>query len=394
MDNFHLEIEYKNPSRGGFFVVRFRYYLCYNNLMKLPRKIVQVFGVIAAMSLVVVFALIASNLTRDTFASGEDDSAVYVTGEPKYVTFYDSGKKLTVKTDAATVAEAISRFDLALNDGDRVEPTLETEINTDSFFINIYRAHPVIIQDGLSEKYIMTASFDAKTIAKEAGITVYDGDEITLVPNLHFLESGVASVYKLTRNGGRTVTVEEEIPFAEQTVKSYNLAPGTEEVQQLGEVGAKKVYYNVQYVDGKEVSREYLSEEVVKEPVARVTAVGASLIEMHPLTLSMGVNQYTTTVNGATVERKETYYDLPMSGVMSLNARTCGVPASYSVRADGAKVDADGYVLVAANLSRYPRCTIVETSLGPGKVYDTGGFAARNPEQFDLATDWSNRDGR
>lgn len=362
--------------------------------MKLPRKIAQVFGVIAAMSLVVVFALIMSNLARNTFASGEDNSAVYVTGEPKYVTFYDGGKKLTVKTDAATVAEAISRFDLALNDGDRVEPTLDTEINTDNFFINIYRAHPVIIQDGLSEKYIMTASFDAKTIAKEAGITVYDGDEITLVPNLHFLESGVASVYRLIRNGGRTVTVEEEIPFAEQTVKSYNLAPGTEEVQQLGEVGTKKVYYNVQYVDGKEVSREYLSEEVVKEPVARVTAVGASLIEMHPLTLSMGVNQYTTTVNGATIERKETYYDLPMSGVMTLNARTCGVPATYSVRADGAKVDADGYVLVAANLSRYPRCSIVETSLGPGKVYDTGGFAARNPEQFDLATDWSNRDGR
>ena len=40
----------------------------------------QVFGVIAAMSLVVVFALVASNLTRNTFASGEDDSAVYVTG--------------------------------------------------------------------------------------------------------------------------------------------------------------------------------------------------------------------------------------------------------------------------------------------------------------------------
>ena len=115
---------------------------------------------------------------------------------------------------------------------------------------------------------------------------------------------------------------------------------------------------------------------------------------MHPLTVSMGVNQYTTTVNGVTVERKETYYDLPMSGVMSLNARTCGVPATYTVRADGAKVDADGYVLVAANLSRYPRCSIVETSLGPGKVYDTGGFAAHNPEQFDLATDWSNGDGR
>ena len=78
-----------------------------------------------------------------------------------------------------------------------------------------------------------------------------------------------------------------------------------------------------------------------------------------------------------------------MSGVMGM----CG-GGSYSVREDGVKVDQDGYVLVAANLSRYPRCSIVETSVGLGKVYDTGGFAASNPEQFDIATDWSNHDGR
>ena len=77
-----------------------------------------------------------------------------------------------------------------------------------------------------------------------------------------------------------------------------------------------------------------------------------------------------------------------MSGVM----RFCG-QNSYSVREDGAKVDADGYVLVAAALDRYPRCSIVQTSLGPGKVYDTGTFARTNPEQFDLATDWTKRDG-
>ena len=77
---------------------------------------------------------------------------------------------------------------------------------------------------------------------------------------------------------------------------------------------------------------------------------------------------------------------------MSVVMGYCG-GGGYSVRADGVKVDKDGYVLVAANLSRYPRCSIVETSLGTGKVYDTGGFAANNPEQFDLATDWSNHDG-
>lgn len=359
--------------------------------MRLSRKIEQALGMVVAISLVVVFAVLIGVFSRKTFAEGDED--VYTVGEAKFVTFYDDGQKLTVKTDAGTVGEALSRMNMAVNEGDKVEPALETEINADNFYINIYRAHPVVIRDGVTEKYLMSASYDAREIAREAGITVYDGDEVTPVVNTNFLEMGVANVYKLTRNGGRTITEEVEIPFTEETVKSYVLAPGTTAVQQLGEVGMKKVNYNVQYIDGVEVSREFVSEEIVKQPVARVTAVGASMIEMHPLTASMGVNRYTVTVNGVTVERKETYYDLPMSGVMRLVAGTCGVPATYSVRADGVKVDADGYVLVAAHLGRYPRCSVVETSLGPGKVYDTGTFANSNPEQFDLATDWTNHNG-
>jgi hypothetical protein len=79
---------------------------------------------------------------------------------------------------------------------------------------------------------------------------------------------------------------------------------------------------------------------------------------------------------------------------MSVVMRNCGQGGYYTVRADGAKIDRDGFVIIAANLSRYPRCSEVDTSLGRGKVYDTGGFAAKNPEQFDLATDWTNHDGR
>lgn len=88
------------------------------------------------------------------------------------------------------------------------------------------------------------------------------------------------------------------------------------------------------------------------------------------------------------VAHRETYYDLPMNIVIG----ACG-PGNYTIRYDGAKVDKDGYILVAANLGAYPKCTVVETSMGPGKVYDTGGFAARYPHGFDLATDWTNYNG-
>ena len=105
----------------------------------------------------------------------------------------------------------------------------------------------------------------------------------------------------------------------------------------------------------------------------------------------MGRNYYTyTKSDGTVILRQETFYDLNMSRVMY----NCGAGGNYNVRADGVKVDKDGYVLVAANLDRYPRCSVVETSLGAGKVYDTGTFAAGNPEQFDIATDWSNHDGK
>ncbi len=357
--------------------------------MRLSRKIDQALSFVVAISLIVVFGVLIGVTARNTFAEGEEQDT-FLTEGAKFVTFYDDGTKLTVKTDAKTVREAIERADIIINDGDIIEPGLDAEINADNFFINIYRARPVVVKDGKITKYLMTASHDLKTIAKEAGLILYDGDEVRFEPNTGFLEMGVANVYKITRNGGRTLTVEEEIGFDERTEKDYNLAPGVSEVRQLGEVGIKKVTYNILYVDNVEVSRELVSEEVTKEPVDRVVAVGASQIERSPLTVAKGRNYYTyTKADGTTVLRQETYYDLNMSVVMHY----CG-GGSYSVRADGAKVDQDGYVLVAANLSRYPRCSVVETSLGAGKVYDTGGFAAGNPEQFDLATDWSNWDGR
>lgn len=360
--------------------------------MQLSRRLDKVLVLMAISSIVLVFVAVISGLTHATFADNEDGT--YVVTEAKYVNIYDEGEKLIVKTTAKTVGEALNRAGYIINSGDIVEPTMDTEINMDNFHVNIYRARPVIVRDGKIDKYIMTASSEAKTIAKEAGLTIYDGDEIKLEINRNFLEAGMANVYTVTRNGGRKITTEEEIMFEEETVKDFNLEPGVQEVRQLGEVGRKSVVYDVLYVDGVEVSREFVSETVVKEPVNRIVAVGASKIEQKSLTASMGRNRYTVTKkDGSVVERQETYYDLPMAGVMAIAARSCGVANYYTVREDGVKVDADGYVLVAAHLGRYPRCSVVETSLGPGKVYDTGSFAEVNPEQFDLATDWTNRNG-
>ncbi|MBR2830796.1 G5 domain-containing protein [Candidatus Saccharibacteria bacterium] len=361
--------------------------------MKLPRYSDRIMLIVTAFIVSFVFGFSANYNNHKTYAGNE--SGIYEESEEYFVTFYDEGKKLIVKTGAKTVGDALKRAGILINETDIVEPGLDVEINSDNFFVNIHRSRPAIVKDGERTKYVMSASFDPKTIAREAGMTIYDGDEVKLVPNLGFLETGAANVYEITRNGGRTVTEEEEIPFTESTVKDYDLAPGMREVRQLGEVGVKTLTYEVFYENNVEVRRELLSEETKREPVERIVAVGASEIERIPLTAGMGRNYYTVRrADGLVIERQETYYDLPMQGVMNLTAETCGTEAYYTVREDGVKVDAEGYVLVAANLLRYPRCSVVETSLGLGKVYDTGTFAETNPEQFDLATDWTNRDGR
>lgn len=240
--------------------------------MKLSRKFDRALILVATATAVIFFACLLKLTATPTYAEGED--GIYTEVSEKHVTFYDNGTKLTVKTDAATVADAISRANIVINNGDIVEPKLESVIDMDNYFINIYRAHPVVVRDGTTDKYIMTASYDLKTIASEAGITVYDGDEIKPLPNTNFLEAGATSVYEITRNGGRTITIEEEIAFAEKTEETYDLEPGTKEVKQLGEVGLKRTNYNILYIDGEEVSREVVSEEIIRNPVDRIVRVG------------------------------------------------------------------------------------------------------------------------
>lgn len=83
---------------------------------------------------------------------------------------------------------------------------------------------------------------------------------------------------------------------------------------------------------------------------------------------------------------KETYYNLPMQGVISI-MRGIGNTDEYWVRSDGVKM-LGKYVMVAADLGIRPRGSLVETSLGMGIVCDTGSFTQNNRYQLDIAVDW------
>lgn len=361
----------------------------------------------------------------------------------RLITVYDRGTTRVFLSKEKTLGAALKAENIELDARDTVEPSVKAELVASNYSVNIYRARPVIVVDGAIRIKTVSPYQTARQIAKDVGVTVYDEDITTLKPLTDYVSDGAGlqltilraklvtidlygkkteirtqaktvgdmliekkislgnkgrvSLPKTTqitqgmnvriwREGVQTVSIDQEIPVTSQIVYDNDRPIGYRAIQSAGVPGIRSITYQLNIKDGVELSRVEIANIITRNPTEQTEVIGL-YNNGSGLTKAKGA-QYFTDSKG--VSHRETYYDLNMSVVM----QSCGQGGFYSVRPDGAKVDGQGYIIVAANYSIYPRCSIVETSLGPAKVYDTGGFAARIPYGFDLATDWSNPDGR
>lgn len=359
----------------------------------------------------------------------------------RLLSVHDQGVDRGLLTRATTLREAFREAHIAIDPNDRVEPGLDDKLVASNYEVNVYRARPVTIVDGKTRIKVMSPYRTAKQIASEAGIVLHDEDIAKMTTNADVVGQGMGVQLTITRateftlglygkkttaytqaktvadmlkekditlasddtvsaeldapiipgmtiaiwrDGAQTVTEEQAIPFAVQKVLDMDHPIGFHQVKTKGAPGKRLVTYVVVMKDGKEIGRKQIQNVVGSQPKTQVELVGNKPV--NPLSKSKGAGYFTDSQG---VSHRETYYDLPMNAVMG----ACG-GGTYTVRADGAKVDRDGYILIAANYARYPRCSVVETSMGLGKVYDTGGFVAHHPDGFDLATDWTNYDKR
>jgi uncharacterized protein YabE (DUF348 family) len=375
--------------------------------------------------------------------SGVISCTVQAEGETRrLITVYDRGATSVFLTDENTIGEALEAQNIMLDARDTVEPGVDQELIAPDYQVNIYRARPVVVVDGAIRVKKISPFQTAEQIARDVGINILDGDVASLRPLTDFVTDGaglqltisratsvILDLYgkkteiriqaktvggmlkekgitlqendrvslplstpitagmeiRVWREGKQTVSVDQEVPAANQIVYDADRPLGYRVTQQKGVPGLRSVTYELEVKDGVEISRVEIANIVTRKPVDQVEVIGL-YNDGSGLTESRGAQHYTDSKG---VVHRETYYDLNMNVVM----QSCGQGGHYSVRPDGAKVDAQGYIIVAANYSNYPKCTLVETSLGTGKVYDTGGFALRHPHGFDLATDWTTADG-
>ena len=279
---------------------------------------------VAILGLVSAIAL----KTLPVFATSDSTSEA---SAEHFVTILDRGTKLTIKTDAATVGEALERAHIELSDSDLVEPSEDTEIITNTYRINIYRARPVVLVDGKKRIKTMTAASEPRAVALSAGLTLHTEDTVHINTSTTFLETGAMSEYIVTRaklvdfiyygqptpmrtqaatvgdflrdksititdddwlsldpdttltdgitleivrQGKTTITVTETIPFVEQAIYSYDYPRGHRAIETTGAAGQKTVTYEIEMLDGREISRQTISELIITPPTAQVVIIG------------------------------------------------------------------------------------------------------------------------
>jgi uncharacterized protein YabE (DUF348 family) len=262
----------------------------------------------------------------ETITSSGDSHVVIVS--------YDN-KKQTVPTAAATVGELIKKLDIKLNEGDIVEPAKSTQIVEDNYRINVYRAKPVTIDDGEHKVFAFSAATTPRSIAAQAGIQVYPEDNLSVKIPDSFLNTGsigqqleidratpvlinlygtpvgvrthtetVEELLKekqiklaegdtvepsvnakvkadmsvvIARKGTKIATVVEPISPQTQVVEDATLSFGSTAVRQAGQPGKRVVTYQINIVNGKEVSRQKIQEVVAQQPVPQIIARGKAV---------------------------------------------------------------------------------------------------------------------
>lgn len=247
------------------------------------------------------------------------------------VTIYDRTKQTTILTDSENIEGALKDANITLDPNDIVEPALNESLVASSYEVNIYRARPVTIVEGNVFRKIMTAYQTPMQIAEVAGIKLYDEDKTEMILNTDLASSGAGLEMKITRakvvnldlygkviklrtlkpdikgflseknvelsyadrisldqntsivdgislriwrEGVQTIAIEEVIDFEIEEIKDANRYVGYKEIKVAGIKGTKNVTYEINVVNGKEVSRVAISSVVMANPSKQVVVVG------------------------------------------------------------------------------------------------------------------------
>lgn len=252
-------------------------------------------------------------------------------GDDKIITVFEGETRKSFISKAKTVGEALKLEGIEIAPEDNVEPELSEKLTGADYNINIFRAKPYLIQDGEKKIRVLTANKVPSKIVTTAGVQLLENDLVQFSHSKTLLEDGTTGIlqvirakeirvkifgqektfrtqsariadflkekkikqdkdlwvskdlksqikngdyFEIARNGVQTISQDEIVAFPIEKIQDGEKPVGYKEIKEAGENGSKTVVYEVDFQNGKEISRKKISEVETKKAKKQVEVVG------------------------------------------------------------------------------------------------------------------------
>ncbi|UQT61662.1 ubiquitin-like domain-containing protein [Streptomyces durmitorensis] len=199
-------------------------------------------------------------------ASGDEIAVRY--GRPVKLTL--DGQRREVWTTARTVDGALRQLGVRA-EGAYLSASRSKRIERDGLDLDVRTERTVTIMADGRERTIRTNAATVREAVAESGITLNGQDTTSVAPGSFPRDGQTVTVMRIS---GRKEVREEPIPFDVQRTDDPSLFAGTEVVERQGHQGTRRVTYALRTVNGVKQKPRRVRSEVVREPQTQIVKVG------------------------------------------------------------------------------------------------------------------------
>ncbi|MFD8633283.1 ubiquitin-like domain-containing protein [Streptomyces sp. NPDC059533] len=189
-------------------------------------------------------------------------------GRPLRLTL--DGQPRQLWTTARTVEGALRQLGIRA-EGAYLSSPREAPVPRTGLALSVRTERSVTFLADGRERTIRTNAASVQEALDQAGITLHGQDTTSVPPDSFPRDGQTVTVLRIT--GTREVR-EEHIPYAVERTEDPSLFTGTEVVERSGRPGARRVTYGLRTVNGVRQKPRRIAEEIVREPVTQLVKVG------------------------------------------------------------------------------------------------------------------------
>ncbi|MET9672361.1 ubiquitin-like domain-containing protein [Streptomyces sp. NPDC006482] len=196
------------------------------------------------------------------------DEIIVRYGRPVVLTL--DGHRHQVWTTARTVEGALRQLGVRA-EGAYLSASRAAPISRQGLALDVRTERTITFLADGRERVVRTNAATVREALAEAGITLSGQDTTSVTADTFPRDGQTVTVLRIT--GSKQVR-EEAVPYAVERVRDPELFAGTEVVERQGVTGVRRVTYSLRTVNGVQQKPRRTGEEIVREPVSRKVRVG------------------------------------------------------------------------------------------------------------------------